>query len=167
MPIHHGETIERIIRREGHSISKIAKLIGISRRSLYSWFLQSQLKVETMNKIGQVMNYDFSKEFPELFGAAAFTETSGQKPAHNLMEKDNMSEVWKEKYFDLLERYNSLPTIIKKKRSKKISHDVFYLTFVNKNNQEYKLVLTSKPTKLFIETCKRAGYIITEKLSNK
>lgn len=164
MPSHHGETIERIIRREGLSISKVAKLIGISRRSLYSWFLQSQLKLETIKKIGLVINYDFSAEFSELFKASDFTETSRQKP---VMENDNMSEVWKEKYFDLLERYNSLPTIILKKKPKKISHDVFYLIFVNKNKQEYKLVLTSKPTELFIEACKRAGYVITEKLSNK
>jgi transcriptional regulator with XRE-family HTH domain len=145
MSAHHGETIERIIRREGHSISEVAKSIGISRRSLYSWFLQARIKVDLISKIGQVINYDFSKEFPELYSESANDDDTG---------------IWKEKYFNLLEKYNALPTIIMESKSLKVSHGKFYVVFVNNDNKEYRLVLANQPTKLFIDTCKSAGYII-------
>lgn len=49
---HTGATVKKVIKREGHSITDLAKLTGVNRRSIYNWFLQPQLKPEIIIKIG-------------------------------------------------------------------------------------------------------------------
>lgn len=111
MELHHGHTIERIIRRNGYSITELARLTSVNRRSVYNWFNQRHLKPEIIYRIGTVINYDFSTVFPGLFinedfnplgqpGSAAIASVTNGLP------EDNM--IWKDKYIALLERYNEL-----------------------------------------------------------
>lgn len=103
MSVHQGDIIERIIRRQGHSLTDLAKLTGVNRRSIYNWFLQPKLKPENIIKIGQAINHDFSAEFPGQFVSEDFIVTES-KPEM----KEEQFDAWKEKYIDLLERYNLL-----------------------------------------------------------
>lgn len=109
MELHHGQTVERIIRRNGYSIAELARIIQVNRRSVYNWFNQRHLKPEIIFRIGSVLNHDFSTEFPSLFvkgetigkNTVHFTESAEQVTG---MEESN----WKDKYIDLLEKYNEL-----------------------------------------------------------
>jgi predicted transcriptional regulator len=65
MDIHHGETIEKVVRRNGHSITDVAKLTKVNRRSVYNWFNQPKLKPEIIYKIGCVINHDFSVDWTD------------------------------------------------------------------------------------------------------
>jgi transcriptional regulator with XRE-family HTH domain len=109
MTKHYGQILERAIRRNGNSISDVARLLNINRRSVYNWFNQAQLRPEIIYKIGNVINYDFSVDLPHLFTPEDFA----QKPRltvnnqGKLMEDTN-SYSWQQKYIDLLEKYNSL-----------------------------------------------------------
>ncbi|WP_069658405.1 helix-turn-helix domain-containing protein [Arcticibacter eurypsychrophilus] len=112
MLIHHGQIIEKVIRRNGHSISDVARLTNVNRRSVYNWFNQQQLKPEIIYRIGCVINHDFSEELPQLFTSedfqkgfrkSSFLNTSAEEPDSPLNKN-----LWKDKYVDLLERYNSL-----------------------------------------------------------
>ena len=103
MAVHQGDIIERVIRRQGHSLTDLAKLTGVNRRSIYNWFLQPKLKPENIIKIGQAIHHDFSVEFPAQFVPEDFIVP--EKPA---MVKEETFDAWKEKYIDLLERYNLL-----------------------------------------------------------
>ena len=103
MAAHQGDIIERIIRRQGHSISDLAKLTGVNRRSIYNWFLQPRLKPENVIKLGQAIGHDFSEQFPGQFVSADFIALE-----HSASIEDQQVDVWKEKYIDLLERYNLL-----------------------------------------------------------
>ncbi len=103
MQVHQGEIIERIIRREGHSLTDLAKLTGVNRRSIYNWFLQKRLKPESIIKIGKAIKHDFSAEFPDQFRTEDFQQTESP-----LKAEEEAFDVWKEKYIDLLERYNLL-----------------------------------------------------------
>jgi predicted transcriptional regulator len=107
MDIHHGETIEKVVRRNGHSITDVARLTKVNRRSVYNWFNQPKLKPEIIYKIGCVINHDFSKELPMLFTPEDFER--GFK-AHSTVEvkQEQESDIWKDKYIDLMERYNAL-----------------------------------------------------------
>ncbi|HEX8609433.1 MAG TPA: helix-turn-helix domain-containing protein, partial [Pedobacter sp.] len=62
---HHGQLIEKIIRRNGHSITDIARLTHVNRRSVYNWFNQARLKPRTISSIGDAIQYDFTGVFPE------------------------------------------------------------------------------------------------------
>jgi transcriptional regulator with XRE-family HTH domain len=107
---HYGQILERAIRRNGNSISDVARLLNINRRSVYNWFNQAQLRPEILYKIGHVINYDFSVDLPHLFTPEDFL----RKPRltinkqGELMEDTTNSHSWQQKYIDLLEKYNSL-----------------------------------------------------------
>ncbi|GGE63920.1 putative ATPase subunit gpP of terminase [Pedobacter psychrotolerans] len=109
MELHHGQTVERIIRRNGYSIAELARIIKVNRRSVYNWFNQRHLKPEIIFRIGSVLNHDFSSEFPSLFVKG---ETIGKSTIHYTESAENPSGLedanWKDKYIDLLEKYNEL-----------------------------------------------------------
>jgi lambda repressor-like predicted transcriptional regulator len=107
MDTHAGAILEKVVRNSGISIAELARRVRVDRRSLYNWFEQKKLKYEVVAKVGYVLGYDFSKEFPEF---------RFQAP---LMEKNNISfgikdetseesEYWKSKYISLLEKYSEL-----------------------------------------------------------
>jgi hypothetical protein len=111
MEIHQGHIIEKVIRRNGHSITDIARMAEVNRRSVYNWFNQRHLKQDVIIKIGRLIKHDFSLEFPDLFTTSDFV--SQPKRSANMSVNDLASDLygvnhWKDKYIDLLERYNSL-----------------------------------------------------------
>ena len=103
MAVHQGDIVERIIRRQGHSLTDLARLTGVNRRSIYNWFQQARLKPENIIKLGQAIKHDFSEQFPEQFVPEDFVVSPTP-----LKVQDEQVDVWKEKYIDLLERYNLL-----------------------------------------------------------
>lgn len=72
MDINAGQIIERVIRRNKVSISELARRMQVNRRSVYNWFDQKTLKLEIICKIGHVLDYDFSIDFPEILGERGF-----------------------------------------------------------------------------------------------
>jgi hypothetical protein len=158
MSEHYGEIVEKVVRREGHSLTDIAKLMGVNRRSIYNWFLQQRLKPDTILRIGRAIKHDFSIEFPGLFVSDDFKVEAKIVSPQNI---DNGQEVntWMEKYIDLLERYNLLLTLSHQGLSAS-SPGKFNVLFVNAKSNEYRLDLKNAPSDLFLEKCKRAGYKI-------
>ncbi|EOR93422.1 hypothetical protein ADIARSV_3501 [Arcticibacter svalbardensis MN12-7] len=112
MLIHHGQIIEKVVRRNGHSISDVARLTNVNRRSVYNWFNQQQLKPEIIYRIGCVINHDFSEELPQLFTPEdfqkGFRKTSFLNSVGEEPDSSTNKDLWKDKYVDLLERYNTL-----------------------------------------------------------
>ena len=107
MDKHYGQIVELVIRKKGFSISELARLTHMNRRSVYNWFNQKYLKQEIIYQIGIILSHDFSVEFPELFTKEDFSQ--------NLQGLNNLSiwdspnpPAWKDKYIELLEKYNNL-----------------------------------------------------------
>ncbi len=151
---HHGEILEKVIRRTGPSLTDLAKLMNVNRRSIYNWFMQPRLKPEIILRIGRAISHDFSIEFPGLFVSEDFKV----EPPSELASENNIT-VWKEKYIELLERYTFLLEL-KERRLVSPVHSTYNVMFVNKNSNEFKLDLNNAPSEIFIEKCKRAGYKI-------
>ncbi|WP_345952722.1 helix-turn-helix transcriptional regulator [Mucilaginibacter sp. PAMB04168] len=111
---HYGQIVEKVIRRDGYSISELARLMNVNRRSVYNWFNKKRLKTDIVFRIGGVLNYDFSTEFPELFRANEFGYLSDNAPvqmAHDEVQTEpTFDKQWKDKYIVLLEKYNELLT---------------------------------------------------------
>jgi hypothetical protein len=111
MEMHQGQIIEKIIRRNGHSITNIARLSEVNRRSVYNWFNQKHLKPDVIIKIGRLINHDFSKELPDLFTPDDFVNEPKKmllSSSTDIEAETNVVNHWKDKYIDLLERYNTL-----------------------------------------------------------
>lgn len=111
MDKHYGHIIERIIRRNGYSISELARLTNVNRRSIYNWFNQKNLKPEIIFRIGCALKHDFSEEFPELFNEEDFqkviTPTKSSED-DSQASPEVSSSYWKDKYIKILEEYNRL-----------------------------------------------------------
>jgi lambda repressor-like predicted transcriptional regulator len=111
MDTHRGQIIEMVIRREGYSISELARLAKVNRRSIYYWFNQQYLKTEIIYQIGIYIKHDFSIEFPHIFKPEDFKQlnTFGSiSIVKNSSQERLDSEYWKDKYLDILEKYNQL-----------------------------------------------------------
>jgi transcriptional regulator with XRE-family HTH domain len=111
MDKHYGEIIERTIRRNGYSISELARLTKVNRRSIYNWFNQPKFKPDIIFKIGCALKHDFSNEFPELFSAEDFQQAFANSKLINteiLAEEIEKINYWKDKYINLLEEYNQM-----------------------------------------------------------
>jgi hypothetical protein len=111
MSSHHGQTIERIIRKGRYSLSQVARLMNVHRRIIYHWFTHPLLNPASIHKLGHVINHDFSTEFPELFVPADFIFKNKPYLAeekYNELRSSDDESYWKEKYLDLDKRYAKL-----------------------------------------------------------
>lgn len=104
MDKHYGQIVELTIRKQGFSISELARLANINRKCVYNWFNQKYLKPEIIHRIGGFINHDFSVEFPELFTAEDFIPDLND----SLIPDAEGKVMWKDRYIDLLEKYNHL-----------------------------------------------------------
>lgn len=110
---HYGQIIEKVIRRNGYSISELARLTDVNRRSVYNWFNQKYLKPAIIHKIGIALKHDFSNEFPELFVKSEQRGLSSTSDDAVFVEDEQdgrmrTEQYWKDKYIDLLEKHNQL-----------------------------------------------------------
>lgn len=102
---HAGNTVESIIRKQGHNISKLARYMKISRCTLYNWFEQGTLPFDVLIKIGSYINYDFSADFPEIFCLNSSAKPDKYVAQSQLIENEDIDH-WMRKYILLLEKYN-------------------------------------------------------------
>jgi len=110
---HYGQIIEKVIRRNGYSISELARLTDVNRRSVYNWFNQKYLKPAIIHKIGVALKHDFSNEFPELFMKTDQRSLPNTSDEAVYVEEEfdgrtRNEQYWKDKYIDLLEKHNQL-----------------------------------------------------------
>ncbi|GGH18086.1 helix-turn-helix domain-containing protein [Mucilaginibacter phyllosphaerae] len=111
MDKHHGQIIEYVVRKNGYSISDLARNTNVNRRSIYNWFNQKMLRCDVIYNIGCVLRHDFSQEFPEFFTSDDFRATTKKFPyqiPNEVNVNTNENDLYKDKYLLLLEKYNEL-----------------------------------------------------------
>jgi transcriptional regulator with XRE-family HTH domain len=107
--MHNGEIIELVIRRDKISISELSRKLKVSRKSIYNWFKKENLSIEIINRIGEVLNHDFTNELPEKYEELN-VELKKLKQDSDVIDghDENLTHYWKKKYINLLESYTSL-----------------------------------------------------------
>lgn len=104
---HDGEILKKLVGKGGVPISRIAKQLSVDRSTIYRMFDRTDIPIDFLLKIGKVINKDMSTFFPEVIQAI-------QEPPVNYSSPKSYSELldessyWKDKYIDILEKYNSL-----------------------------------------------------------
>lgn len=116
---HKGEIIEKAVRQSGYSITKLAKKLGKSTRWMYHVFENSNVSIDYILGIGEIIHHDFSNEIKELKKHKMLNEIQEIKESEAAFKsKQAELENWKDKYLSLLEKYNDL--LVKwNKKSKK------------------------------------------------
>lgn len=109
MNTNRGEIIERAVRKN-IGISELSRKLHVSRTAIYNWFEHGHVNLETICKIGQAIDHDFTKEFPEEFANAQNLKImdAATKPGSKVEDGHNAIDYWMTKYIDLLEKYNDL-----------------------------------------------------------
>jgi transcriptional regulator with XRE-family HTH domain len=110
MKLNAGEIVEHAVRRQNVNISELSRRMKVNRRTLYNWFQQKSLNADVICGIGEVINYDFSKDFNEELESNKLK--SKERILNPKINKDyNAQEsvyYWMEKYISLLEDYKKL-----------------------------------------------------------
>ncbi|MFA6086688.1 hypothetical protein [Mucilaginibacter sp.] len=108
----YGKIVEYIVRKNGYNITELATNLSVNRRSIYNWFNQKDLRTDIIFRIGYIIRHDFSNEFPELFTKDDFKNIYNvRQPCLGQMSlsfPNNDDEDWKNKYIELLEKYNTI-----------------------------------------------------------
>ncbi|MBE9583011.1 hypothetical protein IM792_00980 [Mucilaginibacter sp. JRF] len=102
---HYGQLVEHAVRKRGVSLTELALELGVNRRTIYNWFEAPFLKSNVIYRIGISINHDFSVEFPHYFTAEMFSNER-MRTSNNANTNNTASGDWKNKYIDLLEKYN-------------------------------------------------------------
>ena len=107
--MHNGEIIELVVRRDKVSISELSRKLKVSRKSIYNWFKKENLSLEVINRIGEVLNHDFTMELPEKYQDLDVELKHLKQDSDAIDGYDvNVAHYWKTKYINLLESYTGL-----------------------------------------------------------
>lgn len=63
---HKGNIVKEAIHKSGYQIKHLAEKLGIARNTLYVKMHDMELSDDFIIKIGNIIHYDFSREFPDL-----------------------------------------------------------------------------------------------------
>ena len=99
---HKGQILEKAVRQSGMPLTKLSKKMDKSRRWIYNAFENENLSIEYILEIGNIIHYDFSNDIEDLKKYKEAADHFGTSP------KSNQSDYWKNKYLNLLEKYNEL-----------------------------------------------------------
>lgn len=104
---HRGEILKKVITEQGVKISQIARKLNINRGTVYRHMDDPDLSIEHIMKYGEALGVDFSDYFPEMIYIVKDTpKRYGETKSYDELKRD--AEYWKDKYIDLLEKYNAL-----------------------------------------------------------
>jgi transcriptional regulator with XRE-family HTH domain len=111
MSSHRGQIVEKVIRRSGYSITRLAKKLGISRNTLYNRFENANLSYHFIMEIGSAIHYDFTVDFPTM---KEEIEMMRDIPIRSI-DRETL-EIWRaeSKYILLLEKYTKLLSMLAK-----------------------------------------------------
>ena len=108
--IHRGELLEKVVKGNPVSVTKLSKRMGISRGTYYNHVATADLPFELLERYGKILKYDFSADFPDMksytfeepieaYGEPSTLEEAIRQRDHWKKEADK----WKDKYIALLE----------------------------------------------------------------
>lgn len=116
---HRGKILEEVVRKwcdaNAFSIIALSKKIGQNPSTTYRQFEKDDLPFHIVRKFGRVMNHDFRVEFPEMDEEEIYTvptaseseSSPGYQPV-TLIQAMQQRDMWRAKYYDLLEKHNAL-----------------------------------------------------------
>ncbi len=105
---HRGEILKKVIDDLNVKISHVARKMNLDRGTVYRHMQDPNLPFDYIVRYGEALGFDFSTYFPELLGVLRESPSSHQASPKSYDEWKSEAEYWKDKYIDLLEKYNAL-----------------------------------------------------------
>ena len=106
--LHRGQILATAVESTGLNKEEVAAKAGYSRSSYYKHIENSELEFHILIAYGKAIRHDFTEEFPEMpkYVIEDPEETYGK--VITLEEALRQRDVWKDKYIELLEKYNQM-----------------------------------------------------------
>jgi hypothetical protein len=106
--IHRGQLLESAVKASRLNIEFVAKKAGYSRPSYYKHINVKELDFHILAAYGKALKHDFTEELPEMpkYLVEEPEEEYGKPPT--LKDALKQRDQWKDKYYELLEKYNKL-----------------------------------------------------------
>lgn len=106
--IHRGKILQQLVDATRTNKSVIAERAGYSRASYYKHIQEPELEYRIITAYGKAIKHDFTKEFPEM--PKYLLEEPDVSYSKDLTIEDAREQIeyWKNKYVELLEKYNHL-----------------------------------------------------------
>jgi len=105
---HRGEVLRDVILQSNMSKTTIAKKAGYSRGSVYIHIANPELPAQILQDYGRVLRHDFSEDFPEIAWKLAEESPELNDLPETIEEAIRQSDLWRNKYYALLEKYQKL-----------------------------------------------------------
>lgn len=112
---HRGKILREVLDKysaaNGISMLALSKKVGYNASSSYRHFEKENLELHIIQRYGKAIGHDFRVEFPELDEEYGYILSEPQSPGYEpvtLLQALKQRDSWKEKYFSLLEKHNSL-----------------------------------------------------------
>lgn len=102
-----GEVVHKVTKKRGYKFIAVAKQMGISRATLYKNLKKSHLTDRFLIKVGDIIHYDFAKEFPNLRHSLLYKSHHENTLTNQGKKIEALSNLYK-KYTMLLEESNKL-----------------------------------------------------------
>jgi predicted RNase H-like HicB family nuclease len=106
--LNRGQILATVVEATGLNKEDIANKAGYSRSAYYKHIENPTLDYHIMIAYGKAIRYDFTEEFPDMPKyIMEEPENNFNKPA-TLEDALQLVERWKDKYLELLEKYNQI-----------------------------------------------------------
>lgn len=99
------ENIKQIAKDKGVTLSDLAAKIDMTESGMYAMFRNNSIKISTLEKISEVLNVSILSFFEETISMASEPQV---KYNTELDRCRSELELWKQKAFENLEKYNRL-----------------------------------------------------------
>ncbi len=106
--IHRGQLLESVMKASRLNIKFVAEKAGYSRSAYYKHKETKDLDFHILAAYGKALRHDFSEDIPDMpkYLVEEPAEEYGKQPT--LKDALKQRDHWKEKYYELLEKYNRL-----------------------------------------------------------
>lgn len=106
--LNRGQVLAAAVEASGLGKEEVANKAGYTRSAYYKHIENPNLDYHILISYGRAIRYDFTEEFPDMpkYMMEEPDEVYG-KPK-TLEEAMKLTDIWKNKYLELLEKYNRL-----------------------------------------------------------
>ncbi len=105
---HRGQVLAAVVEATGLNKEEVAVKAGYSRSSYYKHIDNPDLDFHILIAYGRAMKHDFTDEFPEMPRYLLQDPEEPYPQPLTLDEAIRQRDYWKDKYIEMLEKYNRL-----------------------------------------------------------
>ncbi|RYY62234.1 MAG: hypothetical protein EOO05_03530 [Chitinophagaceae bacterium] len=106
--LNRGQVLSSVVESTRINKEKVAVKAGYSRSSYYKHISNPDLDFHILTAYGKAIQYDFTEQFPDMPKYMVYDPEENYDAPKSLDDALKQRDSWKDKYYDLLEKYNSM-----------------------------------------------------------